>query len=64
MLRFSLSLKMKLNIMLFLLKFLFKGLSAFIIAIHNEHKFHKIFGTYLAYFLKMDIYIIKIVFIF
>ena len=63
MLSFSLSLKMKLNIMPFLLKFLFKRFLAFIIAFHNAHKFNKI-GTHLVYFLKMNVYIIKIVLLF
>lgn len=47
----------------FLLKFLFKRFLAFIIAIHNAYKFHKI-GTHLVYFLKMNVYIIKIVLLF
>lgn len=54
MLRFYLSLKMKLNSMTFLLRFLFKRLKAFITAIHNAITFNKM-GTQLIYTLKMSV---------
>lgn len=52
MLRFYLSLKMKLNIIQFLLDFLFKIFSVFITAIHNAIKFNNM-GTQFIYFLKI-----------